>query len=74
MDADIEMSIRLINANSAADYYVITADNLGPLSEPTESVKIWLRKVMYFTLSWRVRVEQPDKIDVTDRCVVWSFN
>ena len=29
---------------------------------------------MYFTLAWKVRVYQPDEIDVTDKCVVWNFN
>ena len=68
------MSVRLIDDKYATAYYLITADDLGPLSESTSSVRQWLRKVMYFTLAWRVRVYQPDEIDVTDKCMVWKFN
>lgn len=35
----IEMSIRLIDDIYATDYYLITADDLGPLSESTSSVR-----------------------------------
>ena len=69
----IEGVARMLDKSDPSLEFFITPDDLGPFNDDNKQLKKWLRTVWYMTLGWQLKVKYPNKIDVSDDCIIWDF-
>ena len=79
-DAEHPRNVRMVSygfgkhGERESEVHIFANGDLGPISYPTEELKVWLHNTRSFSLGWTLYVRYPDDLTINAHCNAWMFN